>query len=184
MNFSMTYSNTGNILPNFPRLLTNIKTMKIGTYNKNKKGDYIRSGDGRFSSLGRKIKNFFRKCIWVSVIASLVYGVYLAGGIFQPRAIAVESIVEVDKPSPVLERIIKCESGGKHFDRSGQVLMRSNTNKTVDLGLAQINTVWFAKATELGYDLTKEEDNRAMATWIIKNKGTSPWSATFSCWNR
>jgi hypothetical protein len=99
-----------------------------------------------------------------------------------------EVIKEVQIEAPVLDRIAGCESQGNrnskgtHFDKNGQVLMRSNTNRTVDLGKYQINTIWFAKATELGLDLTRENDNKKMAEWIYANRGTGDWSASAKCW--
>jgi hypothetical protein len=62
--------------------------------------------------------------------------------------------------------------------------MRSNTNKSVDIGKYQINSVWFKKATELGLDITKEEDNEAMAYWIYENRGTGDWYSSQSCWSK
>jgi hypothetical protein len=59
-----------------------------------------------------------------------------------------------------------------------------NTNKTVDIGRYQINTVWFAKATELGLDLTNEQDNYKMAVYIYTNFGTEPWVYSKKCWNK
>jgi hypothetical protein len=91
--------------------------------------------------------------------------------------------IEVVK-APILDRIAKCESGNTHFDKNGQVLMRSNVNKSVDVGRFQINSVWFKKATELGLDITKEEDNRKMAEWIYANRGTEDWYASKACWNK
>ena len=99
-----------------------------------------------------------------------------------------EVIKEVKIEAPVMDRIAGCESQGNrnskgtHYDKNGQVLMRSNTNRTVDLGKYQINTVWFAKATELGLDLTKEDDNKKMAEWKYANRGTDDWSASAKCW--
>lgn len=157
-----------------------MKINYLGSRDNKLERDY----EGKFTSFKRRVKSFFRKCVLASIVFAVGYGIYIAGGIFQPRAIAVETIVEVDKPAPVLDRIIKCESQSQQKGKSGQVLMNANTNGTVDIGVGQINTVWFAKATELGYDLTKEEDNRAMALWIYKNKGTSPWSSSSNCWSK
>ena len=84
--------------------------------------------------------------------------------------------------APILERIAKCESGNTHIDKNGQVLMRSNTNKSVDVGRFQINSVWFKKASELGLDITKDADNRKMAEWIYANRGTEDWYPSKSCW--
>jgi hypothetical protein len=135
-------------------------------------------------SFWSKVKRFFKKVFIALVILLVIYGICLTYNALNPSVIytKAEVIKEVPIKAPILERIFKCESGGKHFDKNGQVLMRSNTNRTVDIGIAQINTVWFAKASELGLDLTKEEDNRAMAQWIYENRGTGDWSASKKCW--
>ena len=86
--------------------------------------------------------------------------------------------------TPVLERIAHCESSTGQFGPSGQVVMRPNTNGTVDVGEYQINTVWFKKATELGFDVTTEDGNERMAIWIYENKGTGDWSASQACWSK
>jgi hypothetical protein len=98
----------------------------------------------------------------------------------------IETIVvkTVYAESPIMERIAKCESGGKHYDSTGQVVMRSNTNKSVDVGKFQINSVWFKKATELGFDVTTEKGNTDMAYWIYANRGTQDWYASRDCWAR
>ena len=83
---------------------------------------------------------------------------------------------------PVLDRIAVCESNNKHFDKNGQVLMRGNSNKTVDVGIFQINSVWFSKATELGLDLTKEADNREFAKYLYTTRGTEDWVYSKKCW--
>lgn len=157
-----------------------MKIFRNGQRDRRAERDY----EGKFTSFKRKVKSFFRKVFIGGGIVIVAIVLMEVGGILNPQLQyqTVEAIKEVDTVPPVLERIMKCESGGKHFDKNGQVLMRSNNNKTVDVGVAQINTVWFAKASELGYDLTTEQGNRAMALWIIKNKGTSPWSATYNCW--
>jgi hypothetical protein len=131
-----------------------------------------------------KIKHFFKVLLWWTIVIAILVGIFEAGGYLKPKKIYTkqEVIKEVEVKAPILDRIIMCESKNSHFDSNGQVLMRSNTNRTVDLGVAQINTVWFKKATELGYDLTKEQDNRAMALWIYKNVGTDPWNSSKSCW--
>lgn len=133
-----------------------------------------------------KVRKFFRKLfIWSFVIGSIIV-VYKVGGIMNPATIytKAEVIKEVEVSAPIMERIAFCESGGKHWDKNGQVLMRSNSNRSVDIGKFQINTVWFTKATELGLDLTKEKDNEAMALWIYKNRGTGDWSSSSNCWKK
>lgn len=126
--------------------------------------------------------------IGVGVLLGLGFAIGIAVGFTQAadaQTVYVEKQVvkEVDVAAPVLDRIAKCESGGQHY-RDGQVVFNANTNKTVDVGKYQINTVWFKKATELGLDITKEQDNYAMARWIYLNRGTSDWSASQKCWQK
>ena len=130
-----------------------------------------------------KVKRFFRKVFIASGIVIASYSLFILGGALNPKI----NYIQAETPKeiiPVLERIAKCESGSKQFDKNGQVLMRSNTNRSVDVGKYQINTVWFAKATELGYDLTTEKGNIAMAEWIYANRGTGDWSSSSNCWKK
>ena len=117
----------------------------------------------------------------LAFVALFAFGFYSVGVINTP---VVEAEKQIEPNAPVLTRIAQCESGNKHFDKNGQVLLRSNTNKTVDVGRYQINSVWFAKATELGFDLTDERDNEAFAMWLYKNRGTQDWYSSASCWNK
>ena len=94
----------------------------------------------------------------------------------------VEKIVEAARPFPaVMARIMKCESNTMH-KRDGQVLMVANTNKSVDIGIMQINSVHAKDATKLGYDLTIEADNIAYGLHLYATQGTEPWSASRNCW--
>lgn len=140
-----------------------------------------RDYQGRFTSFKRAVKWFAKRVILSFSFIVLLAFVYAYGATANP--IVKAEVIDGPIP-PVLERIMNCESKGQQFGKSGQVLMSPNVNGTVDLGIAQINTVWFAKATELGYDLTKEEDNIKMATWIYENKGTGPWSSSAKCWSK
>lgn len=122
--------------------------------------------------------------ILLGVASGVVSGSFWIGR-YTTDPITVEAIkevpVEVETPSPVMERIAKCESGGRHT-HNGQVVFNANSNDSVDIGLFQINSLWSKKATELGYNLTIEKDNRAFAMYLYKNFGTSPWSASSKCW--
>lgn len=89
--------------------------------------------------------------------------------------------------SPVLQRIADCESGnGKQGTATqfehGQVLVRANKNGTTDMGKYQINSIWFKQASSLGFDLSTEDGNTAMAEWLYLNHGTEPWYASSKCW--
>ena len=86
--------------------------------------------------------------------------------------------------APVMDRIAKCESNGSQTDKTGQVVLHVNNDNTVDVGEYQINSVHFKQATQMGYDLTKEADNKAYAMWLYANKGTSDWYSSQSCWDK
>lgn len=147
-------------------------------------------GNQYVSNLVVKVKRWFKIGVITLFIAGLLGAGYqifeVVNGLSKTEYVRaeVQVPVEVKGKVPVMERIAKCESGGKHYGESGQVLMVSNTNKTVDVGKFQINTVWFKKAKELGLDVTKEEDNEKMAYWIYENRGTEDWYASRECWAR
>ena len=112
---------------------------------------------------------------------------FLHIGLANAKTVQVEKevIKEVRIKAPVMDRIAKCESGNTHLDpKTGQVLMRANTNKSVDLGRYQINSVWHKKATELGLDLTKDLDNEKFAYWLYENRGTEDWYSSKTCWSK
>lgn len=126
------------------------------------------------------------------LVAWLVVGGIKVGQTVAPReTVYAENRVEVpvNEDIPVLEKIVKCESGGKQLGKDGQLNVNINVqqdgSKSIDVGWGQINTkVWGATATKMGYDLTKEADNKAFTRWLFLNKGSSPWSASSNCWNR
>ena len=136
----------------------------------------------KWNRIKRKVKNYF-----VLVVAGTV-AVLLASTWYVPTpelhyVQEAKADVEVVEQMPaVLKRIAKCESGDTHFDKNGQVLVRGNTNRSVDVGRYQINSVWFAKATELGLNVFDEEDNQKMAEWLFENRGTEDWYLTKKCW--
>ncbi len=122
----------------------------------------------------------------LNVVAWMIVGSVAYMQATHPKVVLAdkEVIVEVKPEAPVLKRIAVCESNNKHHDKNGQVLMRSNTNGTVDVGRYQINSVWFKKASELKLDVTKEGDNQKMAEWIYENRGTGDWYASKDCWSK
>jgi hypothetical protein len=131
-----------------------------------------------------KTKRVVRKAVIVSLALVSVAIVFKAGSVINPVTVYQDRqvIVEVTPVPSVMERIAKCESGGKHFGTSGQVLMRGNTNNTVDVGKYQINTVHFEAATKMGLDLTEEKDNEEFAMHLYKTQGTEPWKYSKHCW--
>ena len=144
--------------------------------------------DAKTGQFKNKVKSFLKKLLfWVIVILALaatVQGFRLA----YPTVVTVETIKEVlvnqEIDYPVLARIAQCESGNTHIDKNGQVLMRGNTNRTVDIGRYQINSVWFAEATKQGLDLTKDKDNEEFAKFLFSTRGTEPWVYSKKCWSK
>ena len=92
-------------------------------------------------------------------------------------------IVEVEVKALVLDRIANCESSNRQYGKDGQVLVNINSNGSYDIGRYQINSVWNQQATKLGFNLFKEEDNRAFALWLFKTHGTTAWESSRKCWN-
>lgn len=121
--------------------------------------------------------------ITVAVVWVAVAGIHIGKTLISPVYAEKQVIKEIPRKSPVMARIAQCESGNSHIDKkTGQVVMRANKNGTVDVGLYQINSVWYKKASELGLDITKESDNEAMAMWIYENRGTGDWYSSAKCW--
>jgi hypothetical protein len=153
-------------------------------------GRTLHDSKGRFTSL----KVLMRK-VWfwtkISVVAGL-FGViaYSLGVADRGNTVYAQNVIvtpQIDQEAPILQRISDCESGngtkgsGKHF-KNGQVILHVNSNGTIDIGKFQINSTWGKQATKLGFDLTKEKDNYAMAKWIYENRGTSDWLSSATCW--
>lgn len=139
----------------------------------------------RFQLFLLKAKRLFKTSLKVVAMFCAIGWGMVAGATYFPRIDIVEAevIKEVAVKAPVMDKIAQCESGNSHIDKkTGQVLMRANTNKTVDVGKYQINSVWYKKATELGYDITKEVDNEKMAYWLYYNRGTGDWVYSQKCW--
>lgn len=76
-----------------------------------------------------------------------------------------------DSGGDTMIKILTCESGLKQWDDRGETLL----SPTDDLGISQINQVWWDKAKELGYDLNITVDNLNMAYYIWKQQGFNAW---------
>ena len=101
----------------------------------------------------------------------------------QPTTIS-RPLLEKSKSPPVpaiLEKIAYCESHNRQFDKNGSVL--HGEIDPHDIGKYQINLrYWGVEAKKLGYDLTTEEGNEAMAVELYNRFSTDPWSRSESCW--
>lgn len=125
------------------------------------------------------------------VVVSAVMLVYVSYAI--GSTLNIQTVVEVKEIAPtypVLDRIAQCESHTSHYctdaliaaklcapSEKGQVLVKANANKTVDIGMYQVNSIWGAEASKQGLNLYDEEDNKAFSEWLYHNKGTGDWSA-------
>ncbi len=144
----------------------------------------------KFQVFKYRLRKFLRQFVMYSLTTvfafGILYGTFRAGSSFAPTVTYAdhEVIKEVESSSPVMNRIAQCESGSSHLGKSGQITVKVNTNGTYDLGKFQINSIWNAQATKLGYDLTKESDNEAFAMWLYKNQGTGAWASSSKCWNK
>jgi hypothetical protein len=71
-----------------------------------------------------------------------------------------------------MTKVLTCESHLKQWDDDGALLMSS----TSDLGIGQVNIhFWLDKSVELGYDITKPDDNLRMAHYIFTKQGFAGW---------
>lgn len=150
--------------------------------------------NGRYDSLKCFMGRLFKRLLKIGYFGVAGFLIFQAGGAFNPSVHFVQAEKEAEERAPVLSRIFDCESGTRdkhgravkgsatHYDKNGQVLMRANTNGTVDVGISQINSVNFPEATRLGLDVTKERDNIAFAEILYKTQGTEPWYSSKSCW--
>jgi hypothetical protein len=162
-----------------------MKPTKLFWGEKRLKDVYV--GATKFEVFKYRASIFMRRTLTVSGLICAFAWAVVIGSHYFPKTntvYATETIeVPVEVVPPVMERIAKCESGNTHY-RNGQVIMNANTNKTVDIGKYQINSIWNKKATELGLNLTDEKDNEAMAMYIYKTHGTEPWYSSKACWNK
>jgi hypothetical protein len=68
--------------------------------------------------------------------------------------------------------VIQCESGFRHFDKSGNVLI----GITGDVGIMQIAPqYWDKEAKELGYNIYTVAGNLAMGKIIMEKQGRNAW---------
>lgn len=134
-----------------------------------------------------KLYRLWIKTLWVLALTVVVVGIFEAGSYLNPATITLppnQIIVEVPAKLSVMTRIAKCESNGSHYAKNGQVLVSGNKNGSVDVGLYQINTIWFREATDMGLNLFVEKDNIAFANHLLDKYGTEPWVWTKPCWNK
>ena len=86
----------------------------------------------------------------------------------------------------MLEKIAKCESGGKQFYDDGRVVLNVNRTGSADVGKWQINLAFHgAQITRMRLDVVNSEpDNREFAEYLYKLNGTADWQASKHCWSK
>lgn len=83
----------------------------------------------------------------------------------------------------LLKKIAQAESGWRHYDSNGNVLLgKINSN---DIGLFQINKKFhLEKAKEMGLDIYQPLDNIKFAIYLYKKEGTTPWNWSKKIWSK
>lgn len=139
------------------------------------------------SEFKRIMKESLKVVMVLSFVSGSIVGTYALGGASTSAQVVYASVptpVETMPDIPVLDAIEKCESSDMQFNKQGQVLIHVNTNGTYDIGEFQINSIWNATATKMGFDLTKASDNKAFAQFLFINKGSSAWQDSSACWSK
>lgn len=145
--------------------------------------------DKKTGQFKNKVKSFFKKVMfWTVVIIAIAITVQYFR-LAYPTTVTIEKVKEVlvnqEISYPVLDRIMMCESGGKHISKNGQVIVNGNKNGSVDIGIMMINDrIWGAEATKLGLNLWVEKDNREFGKYLFAKYGSEPWVWSKSCWNK
>jgi hypothetical protein len=150
----------------------------------------FKSGQFKSSWLA-KLGRYARDVIIVALF--LEFGPWVALGTYSyfvshtADAQVVEAQVATSTPAvvlpPVMQRIEKCESSDSQT-KDGQTLIHVNADKSYDSGEFQINSIWNATASKMGYDLSKQSDNEAFALVLYANNGTEPWYNSKQCWDK
>jgi len=179
-----------------------MKPSKIKVIWNGKKLRDIYVGASKWQVLKYKVRRFFFVIIRAAIVgiaAAIVIGSLVGMGSYLfPRTIHAIEEKEVLGVTPVLERIAQCESKSSHYctddlvkagmcarSEKGQVLVKANNNKTIDVGKYQVNVYyWGAEAAKQRLNIFDEKDNEIMAKYIYGNYGTGEWSASQKCWKK
>lgn len=135
-----------------------MKILINGKRNKEAERDY----EGKYTSFKRKIRKLFKNVMWAGVIASIGYGVFLAGGFFQPRAFAVP--VLHDNLTPKVEElkdkvvgdIRDCERAS-YTENDGLIVFDSNKVASIGTLQFQVKTVQYYYKKLYGTTITGKE---------------------------
>lgn len=141
----------------------------------------------------KQISFFFKKWLMilfkVNLIAWLfVGGIHIGQNVLPPQVVLAEKeVVKIQKIKfediPMLVKICNAESGGKQFNKNGDVL-RGKVNPS-DIGFCQINEyINNDEARRLGYDIYTEQGNKDYAIYLYLTRGTAPWNSSRAVWSK
>ena len=155
--------------------------MELGTYK------FVRQPNQHGGKFMFRVKSFLkellRKVTIVTALMLLATFIFLAGEWSKPEHVLGANVVKEAINFPILEKIAKCESGGKQFKSNGDVV-RGKVNMS-DVGKYQINEyINNDEARRLGYDIFTEKGNHDMAVYLFINQGTTPWNSSKACWSK
>jgi len=128
-----------------------------------------------------------RLVFWLALIlfligAGIVFAQSYAGNLHQNQEIReLDSLAApplfIQKHARQLAAIRKCESGDRHYDNNGNIIV----SRTGDVGMYQVNLKsWQKEAERLGYDIWTPDGNEQMAYHILATQGLRAWV----CWKK
>lgn len=121
----------------------------------------------------------FVAAVFVWMISLALYGATenLANAMVGPAY--VEMPYKIETFPPILQKICKAESGGKHFKKDGKTVQTNkNKNGTIDVGVCQINSIHHKTAEKMGLDVYNEKDNKEFALYLFNTQGSVPWASS------
>lgn len=150
-------------------------------------GKRIRESSGRFSSFKKKLKKW-------TLIAVLVYGVYVAGGLLQPRAIATPVLFDNLTPKieelkdSIVEDIRNCERSN-YEEEDAPIILDTNKKMSIGVFMYQKATVQHYSKKLYGKELTGkeatlfalDEDKARQMTYDVIFKDSKGWANWYNC---
>jgi hypothetical protein len=90
-------------------------------------------------------------------------------------------VIQTFGTSSTMVAVARCESGMRHYDTDGTVLM--NREGSSATGIFQLMASYHAEpAQNLGWDIRTPEGNIAYAHHLYQREGLQPWEASAYCW--
>ncbi len=115
--------------------------------------------------------NFIFSLFFVSVVFASTNSMDMAGMIHQEFG---------STTAPTMLKIAVCESRLRQYDSEGAVI-KSHTD---DVGIFQVNPVWFGTLEKAGIDPLTSEGNVKAARLIYDAQGIKAWNSSKHCWDK